>query len=441
MNDAAPTTGKLMSVDEFFAGIDMQIPDTGEYHRLSGILLDHPLVARMQGLDPFSDEYRELAMRIYFEVRGGEHADYQPERDEASGSGVVANVFSEVSPWSFRDTSFIAEMLFSWGHILRLLDTNGAANTRVLEYGPGSGQILLTLARSGCEAHAVDIDAASLESVAEQARLMGLTVHTERAVFGEGFEGQLFDCIIFFEAFHHAADFQALSRRLQERLAPGGKVIFCGEPIVPQAGGPVPYPWGPRLDGLSAFCIRRFGWMELGFTREFFVEMLRATGWQVQYHPFPTCPRAEAFVARVMTDAERRGQFEIDLRRENPGVELSAHEWGASETTHRWTVAPIAAIALQKPREALVDLTLSVVNYLPVVKRVRISSWDKFAAAVLQPGEARDIVLTDCLANRLLVESDVHRVSDILPGSSDGRLLGIGVLRLVSVPSETFSQS
>ncbi|UIJ71074.1 bifunctional 2-polyprenyl-6-hydroxyphenol methylase/3-demethylubiquinol 3-O-methyltransferase UbiG [Aurantimonas sp. HBX-1] len=380
-------------------------------------------------------------MRVYFEVRGGEHADYQPERDEASGSGAVANIFSEVSPWSFRDTSFIAEMLFSWGHILRLMDTTGAANTRVLEYGPGSGQILLTLARSGCEAHAVDIDAASLESVAEQARLMGLTVHTERAVFGEGFEGQVFDCIIFFEAFHHAADFQALSRRLQERLAPGGKVIFCGEPIVPQAGGPVPYPWGPRLDGLSAFCIRRFGWMELGFTREFFIEMLRATGWQVEYYPFPTCSRADAFVARVMTDAERRGQFEIDLRRENPGVHLAPDKWGSSETTHRWTVAPKAEIPLLQPRNAIVDLTLTVANYLPVEKRVRISCGDRSTEVAVYPGETRDIPLAGCHANRLLIEAETHQVSDVLPGSADERQLGIAVLRLVAVPSAITSDA
>ncbi|MEH6719933.1 MAG: class I SAM-dependent methyltransferase [Aurantimonas endophytica] len=435
MKDDAQRITELQSIDEFFAGIDMQIPDTAEYHRLSGVILDHPLVARMQSLDPFSDEYRELAMRIYFEVRGGEHADYRPERDEASGSGEVANVFSEVSPWSFRDTKFIGEMLFSWGHIFRLLDTTGAANARVLEYGPRSGQILLALARSGCEAYAVDIDAASLESVAKQARLMGLTVHTERAVFGEGFEGELFDCIIFFEAFHHAADFQALSRRLQERLAPGGKVIFCGEPIVPQPAGAIPYPWGPRLDGLSSFCIRRFGWMELGFTLDFFIEMLRETGWRVEHHPFAPCARADAFVAWVMTDEERRGKFEIDLRRQNPGVHLSPGEWSATETTHRWTVAPSATIALQRPRNAVVDLILSVANYLPAEKRVRLSCGDRTTEAVLDPGETRDIRLCDCTANRLLIDADMHRVNELMPSSADERSLGIAVLQLRSVPS------
>ncbi|NDV87922.1 methyltransferase domain-containing protein [Aurantimonas aggregata] len=436
MDDTAPPAEQLISVDAFFAGIDMEIPDTAEYRRLSGVILDHPLVSQMQALDPFSDAYRDLAMRIYFDIRGGEHADFRPERDEKSGGGDIANVFSEVSPWSFRDTGFIAEMLFSWGHILRLLDMNGATGNRVLEYGPGSGQILLTLARSGCEAYAVDIDAASLESVATQARLMDLTVHTERAVFGEGFEGQRFDAIIFFEAFHHAADFQALSQRLQERLEPGGRVIFCGEPIVPQAAGSVPYPWGPRLDGLSSFCIRRFGWMELGFTRAFFMEMLRANGWRAEHHPFPACPRAEAFVARIMTSEEQRGQFEIDLRREAPGVYLAPEEWNHSEGTHRWTIAHGATVPLLKPRDAVVDLTLTVANYLPVDKQVRIACGDVSADTVLHPGETRDIELAGCTADRLVVEADLHLVSEVIPGSGDMRRLGISVQQLVSVPSD-----
>lgn len=178
----------------------------------------------------------------------------------------------------FRDPRLVSEFLSSWGQIMRCLDVEPGREASVLEYGTGSGQLLLMLARLGLRAHAVDIDEGSLAQVRAQSDAMGLGVRTERAVFGEGFEGETFDRILFFEAFHHAIDFMPLLARLQRRLKPGGRIVFCGEPILGEGAPSVPYPWGPRLDALSIFCMRRWGWMELGFTERFFVEALQRKG-------------------------------------------------------------------------------------------------------------------------------------------------------------------
>src|SRR6202012_3610099 len=99
----------------------------------------------------------------------------------------------------------------------------------------------------------------------------------------------------------HAFDFEALLRRLQDRVNPGGRVIFCGEPVVAVAQSGIPYPWGPRLDALSVFCMRRFGWMELGFTHDFFMEAARRAGWEPEFHAFPGCGRAHAYVLTLAT--------------------------------------------------------------------------------------------------------------------------------------------
>src|SRR3954471_14116942 len=278
------------------AALGDRMPDAVEYHSLAGLTLSHPLTQQLLALDPFSAEYKALALRLYHDLRGNE-ADYLPERDERSGLALPADLWRDVSPWSFRDAGFVGEFLLSWGQIMRALALPPDSEASVLEYGSGSGQLLLFLARLGLRVAAVDIDAASLGLLQAQAAAMRLDIRTEQAGFGEGFGAERFDRIVFFEAFHHAIDFVALLRRLRQRLRPGGRLILCGEPVVDAPTPGVPYPWGPRLDGLSVFCIRRHGWMELGFTEAFLIEALHRHGWLVDVRRLPDCPRATTYIA------------------------------------------------------------------------------------------------------------------------------------------------
>jgi SAM-dependent methyltransferase len=277
--------------------LDGRLPDAAEFQHLSSLIIDHPEVATLRRLDPFSPAYRDRAMALYLGLRGTAATDYDPTRDEAAADDPQANLWTGLTPWSFHDAGMLGEFLFSWGHILGLLALPAGGAARVLEYGPGSGQLILMLGRLGLAASGVDIDAGVVARINRQAELLGVPVTAEQAPFGEGFGDARFDRIVFFEAFHHAFDFPALLRRLRERLAPGGRLLLCGEPVLPEAGGGVPYPWGPRLDGLSIFCMRRFGWMELGFTHDLLMDAFQRTGWNAAFHPFPACPRASTYVA------------------------------------------------------------------------------------------------------------------------------------------------
>ena len=58
-------------------------------------------------------------------------------------------------------------------------------------------------------------------------------------------------------------------------LSSKGKIYFAAEPI----SDIFPIPWSLRLDGESLFVIRKHGWMELGFTKTFFRELLHRNGW------------------------------------------------------------------------------------------------------------------------------------------------------------------
>jgi SAM-dependent methyltransferase len=171
--------------------------------------------------------------------RGG----YAPARDERLGHSMQErDLWTGLAPFDFRSPLLLAEFYDCFAHMLRQIGAPPPA--RVLEYGPGSGQFLLSLARLGYQCHAVDIETEYLTLIERQARAMGLAIRGETGVFGEGFEGERFDCIIFFEAFHHAKDFLQLLRRLRQRLNPGGRLILCGEPIFPGGvtDGPIPIP-------------------------------------------------------------------------------------------------------------------------------------------------------------------------------------------------------
>ncbi len=414
-------------IDKFFIENLQSDLSTSEYQRLCSVILDHPIATELARLDPFSDEYRSKVHDLYLVIRGRADRKYDPTLDEASSSPEWQNVFTDVSPWSFRDSKFVSEMLYSWGHIFSALKIADPARTTVLEYGTGSGQLLLQLARLGCQTYAVDIDEPSLQSIRDQAKRMDLNVNTECGVFGDGFVGKTFDRIVFFEAFHHAFDFMDLLRVLRFRLNPGGFVVFCGEPILPAAQGPVPFPWGPRLDGLSAICIRRFGWMELGFTRAFFGEALNRTGWRVSHLPFPLCGRADVYVAVPTSASELAGNSFIDMRLEEPGVLFDFGEWSPTEIAHRWTIADIASLKLLHAPGTRVEIEVDISNYLPVTKSVEIRCGNQRASSELEPGQTTSLRLSGELANRLEIATSTNRPSEVSPGSSDHRSLGVAV--------------
>jgi len=299
---SAYDTGATEDFEAALAALEGGVPDAAEYQRLTTMMLVTPAVRQLAELDPFSAEYHKGVLDLYVRLRARPDDKYDPERDEAPSAPVPEDIWSSLVPWCFKDPKMVGEHLYAWAHIFQHIDLPKGGS--LLEYGPGSGQLLLMLARMGFRACGVDVDAVALEGIRLQAEKMSIVVQTERALFGEGFSGERFDTILFYEAFHHALDFQTLLLRLHDRLKPGGHVILCGEPIVQENFPGIPYPWGPRLDALSVFCMRRFGWMELGFTHSFFTEAARRAGWQVEMFPFLGCGRAQIYVLKPQAQSD-----------------------------------------------------------------------------------------------------------------------------------------
>ena len=152
----------------------------------------------------------------------------------------------------------------------------------------------MALATMGVDVTVVEIGEDFVEFLQRQTRhLDNVTiVHGDMLTFEAD---EPFDAALFFESFHHCADHQQMLRRLHDIVAPSGQVMFAAEPI-----DNFPFPWGLRLDGMSLWSTRRYGWLELGFETRYFVEALARNGWLSHSHRARAAsPLAHVVVARA----------------------------------------------------------------------------------------------------------------------------------------------
>ncbi len=244
--------------------------------------------------DPFSEEYRSFVLRIYKLLSGREY--YDPRKDERSPFNIEE--MSRQPPCYRDDGAYLARFLHAFAAVIDRLDVK--PSHRVLEYGPGDGQIALHLARLGCRISVIDIEPNYLSAINLQAQRSGVEIQTILGDFMSGRDLGLFDRILFFESFHHAMDHQSVLKNLQYMLTEGGKIVFAGEPIIDPLGPwrtAVPYPWGLRLDALSLRAVRSHGWLELGFQEPYFREACARAGWCIEHQPSEDSPVANAYVA------------------------------------------------------------------------------------------------------------------------------------------------
>ena len=112
-----------------------------------------------------------------------------------------------------------------------------------------------------------------------------------------------YDAVFFHESFHHCRDPIALIKNLSDIVTDEGIICFASEPVMsfPLKIFPnpvLPYPWGIRLDGISVWSMRRFGWLELGFESTFFMKMLSDAGFSSEYRYSDVSPLTSLIISR-----------------------------------------------------------------------------------------------------------------------------------------------
>ncbi len=287
--------------------------------------IDKSFVEDVNSLDPFSDDYKKICLSIYEKIS---NRSYQPFVGELmpEHSHIESNYPSP--PFSSGSSINVGDYFMAWGGIIKLLNINSGMS--VLELGAGDGHISLALARMQCDVHVLDAEPRYLNSIQENAAKFGVSVAVKHALFTDGFDGKKFDRILFFQSFHHELHHGDLLDTLRGMLNPGGFIVFSGEPIVERGNPFVPYCWGPRLDGLSVWCMRKWGWLELGFETGFFVELLMRHGFVVRRWMNPATGIGNCFIAEPNSSIVKLGECDIDIAIGDAG-------WHQAEGTHRWT--------------------------------------------------------------------------------------------------------
>jgi len=104
---------------------------------------------------------------------------------------------------------------------------------RSLEIGAGTGYFTLNLLRAGLigQATCSDISPGMLAALQANARRLGLSVHTEPANAERlPFADNSFDLVLGHAVLHHIPDLKRAFGEFERVLAPGGTVLFAGEP-------------------------------------------------------------------------------------------------------------------------------------------------------------------------------------------------------------------
>jgi ubiquinone/menaquinone biosynthesis C-methylase UbiE len=104
---------------------------------------------------------------------------------------------------------------------------------RSLEIGSGTGYFTLNLMRAGIveQATCTDISAGMLSTLASNAERLGLTVSTLTAdAESLPFEDESFDLVLGHAVLHHIPDLAKAFSEFRRVLAPGGTLLFAGEP-------------------------------------------------------------------------------------------------------------------------------------------------------------------------------------------------------------------
>jgi 2-polyprenyl-3-methyl-5-hydroxy-6-metoxy-1,4-benzoquinol methylase len=269
---------ELLLVEEFRRRFEAGLLSLDQWDTFSILASEIPL----DHAAPHSEQYAAVVMDSWARISG--RSEYEPAVDEVFDLD-DGDYRSFPYPYSSRDPHAISGYLGAVAHAVSLVGTSPPA--RVIEFGSGWGHLALTLASSGYDVTAVDLNTASVELLRRRAEALHVPLIVERCGFLDFEASGRFDCVVFFEAFHHCHRPFELLDRCTELLNDGGVLLFVAEAFYDGFYA----PWGVRLDGSAAFMTAQEGWLELGFSRPFIESELSARGyvtsWSVLDHLGP----------------------------------------------------------------------------------------------------------------------------------------------------------
>jgi SAM-dependent methyltransferase len=327
------------ALDNYLADAESRLGDDEKRAAWAALRVDPQLwgdyPSRLRVTDPFSAEYEATVSEFICHIRWRDYrlSDEVLEVD-------VEHLSTVPFPYVTRSPATVGGFLVAYGHIIRTLDL--PVPSRILDIGSGPGSLTIHLARMGYELTCVDVNPQFIELLR---RMTQALPNTPELLCGDmnaiDLQGT-YDAIIFFESFHHSRDPVTTLRRLRPHLAPTGCFAFAAEPIVDEPCEVLPYPWGPRLDGETLRAIRRFGWIEWGFTWPYFRELLERSGLTVHRSRNPSSHWADIVIARAPVCLEAGDR--LDFASEGRGLQCLCAGWSDSEDFGTWSCDDLADV-------------------------------------------------------------------------------------------------
>ena len=227
--------------------------------------------------NPYSDAYKSYQMDLYKRIsKRDAYFCKTAEQSKISVDEALRNPY----PYSTKDSNEVGNYLLAMGYMFSQIPWK--TGSKIVEFGPGWGHTSVALARQGYEVTVVEIDPTMCERIRRLSRQENLEIKVVESdmltASKEMAENNIkYDGALFFESFHHCEDHWQLIANLKKMLVKDGSIVFGAEPITYY-----PIPWGLRLDGQSLWAIRRYGWLELGFDKFYFKNMLGQHGFKFQ---------------------------------------------------------------------------------------------------------------------------------------------------------------
>lgn len=221
-----------------------------------------------QRLDPFSEDYVAEQVKLYEELAG--HS-YDIQRDERTAFDVELHITAS-NPYNHPDPGVLALHLQRLSRALRYARPRRGES--LLDMGCGWGLSSELAAYLGLSVTAVDINPSFVRLVNERAKRGSRSISATTSTFEEFKPGEPTDIILFYECLHHAVRPWLVVEQMTAVLRNGGRVVLAGEPINDYWWK----NWGMRLDPISVYCIRKFGWFESGWSLGFIRQVLHRSG-------------------------------------------------------------------------------------------------------------------------------------------------------------------
>ena len=262
------------NLDDFVSEVDkVGGPDSSQAAILWKDFRYQPTIQVDQTLDPYSEPYWQQQVQLYREITGRElnQVDNDLVNFDLEDHVRSVNAYASTDP---------ARMTLHYSRLSKLIKYASLSNdARVLNMGCGWGMESEFFALMGCRVTAVDINEKFVELVRSRSKRLNLGIEAIHGNFDNFDLDEKFDLIVFYGALHHALKPWKLLEKVSSWLKTEGKIVLSEEPIQSEWW----QNWGLRLDPLSIYCMRKFGWFESGWSKEFMTEILQRYGLSVSY--------------------------------------------------------------------------------------------------------------------------------------------------------------